>query len=128
MSAVETCDKVIAYMEGTSPVTVTPPVVPAAVPVQVEAPPAPPSAMAFPTSYAVTEPDDVVEAPVPAVASTNIGNDANTVALRQTYEALQAARGSEKYGLKSMTPQEVCIYLQCRNVCFPNSVADHYFL
>jgi hypothetical protein len=84
--------------------------------------------MAFPTSYAVTEPDDVVEAPVPAVASTNIGNDANTVALRQTYEALQAARGSEKYGLKSMTPQEVCIYLQCRNVCFPNSVADHYFL
>jgi hypothetical protein len=104
MSAVETCDKVIATLEGSPTVTATPPTVPAAVPVQVEAPPVAPSTMAFPTSYAVTEPDAIDEPTVP----TNIGNDANTVALRETYEALQAARGDEKYGLKSMSPQEVC--------------------
>ena len=103
LGAVNTCNKVIADAEVKEAAEA------AAVESPVE-PFAPASGgMAFPSTYAVTQPEEAEEtlAPEPSLSYSTQGDDANTAQLRQVYDKLKASQGDEKFGLKGLSETEI---------------------
>ena len=103
LGAVNTCNKVIADAEVKEAAEA------AAVESPVE-PFAPASGgMAFPSTYAVTQPEEAEEtlAPEPSLSYSTQGDDANTAQLRQGYDKLKASQGDEKFGLKGLSETEI---------------------